>query len=342
MRRFVLAACLLVLTFGLASGVAVAAVDDDAVAGLKASPVYIAPGTEGTTPETAGQLLGQLRDDDRIVIVMLPGGALSDYQGGTSAFLAKLDRSTGGKYIFALSVGDQTIGYSTLLPSGVAADMMRRASSVSVNKIETLGTYARNVHSWQAQNPAHPASRPEPKPRPKPVPTSNDDGGSNLLLTFGAAAIALFIIVGVVVSIRHRSRTLGADYIRFRSPDIVKDRLERVIDLRSRIEDPDLRSLLLQIARDTEEYFQRNTAKKDADAVAFERHFAAIEKVISKYIDVQNNQRYFDEPYQLMRRGHEAVAGFGDFVLNSVKRGTRQDLIDFRVDTDILAAQKHA
>ena len=131
----------------------------DAAEALKKSSVYVAPGTEGTDRDTAGKLQTRLRSDDNIVLVMLPSAAEAEIGADITTIATRLSQELGNQRIIGLAVGNKVVGYALSLPSGVAADRMRRARSVSNDPITALGTFAQNIHIWQAENP-----QPQPSP----------------------------------------------------------------------------------------------------------------------------------------------------------------------------------
>ncbi|KKU32581.1 hypothetical protein A3K29_05705 [Candidatus Collierbacteria bacterium RIFOXYB2_FULL_46_14] len=136
----------------------------DAIEALKTSNVYVAPGATGTEYDTQSQLGKFLTPGDNIVLVMLPPEALA----GTDLYTIarSISEGLGNQKTVGLAVGREVIGYSVLLPEGVAWDKMQRASSVSNDPVTALITFTQNVHSWLSENPL-----PTPTPVPTAVPT---------------------------------------------------------------------------------------------------------------------------------------------------------------------------
>jgi hypothetical protein len=304
---------------------------DDAVAALKDAPVYVAPGTEGTSPTTASDLMDLLRDGDNIAIVMLPASA-----GDPGSAAGKIDQATGHKRIVAVSVDNNLAASSGIMPSGKAADLLARAVNVSTNPVETLQTFIRNVHSWQAQHPQAPASK----------PTQKDKGGPPLV------PIILVVVLATVLGffaarqlLQPRSYDTAEGPIRFQSsPDKVRDILRDIMERRAEVNDGELGSIIEQACQDTEQYFRRNSdpSKRDEDTTTFVNHLKGVRNVLVQYLDIQNNRRYYDDPEGLMQQGYDAIDGFAAFVLQSNKRGRRDELTEFRVDTQILSAQRYS
>lgn len=317
-----LALGLIILTAALA-GPASAIAENAVITWLRSNPVYVDTAAPGTDSDTQGVLTTQLHDGDHILIAMLPEGNVPP---GEYAF--RINRSLGGEKIVGVTVGEKAAAYSTILPSGVAADLMKRAATVSTTTDETLGTFIQNVHDWQKLHPHAPAATPE---------STGDHSGLYWILLAG---VVVFVVLGGLVfflSVKHDS---GAEAVRFKkSPETVRDQLNELLKFRSRVEDPSLASTLTQICRDTEAYFAR--AGKSSNTDAFRQHLESLNNVIEKYVDVQDNPRYFADAPSLLRSGKEAAESFAEFVLTTIQRGSRRDLTDFRVDTDILSAQRY-
>jgi hypothetical protein len=300
---------------------------DDAAAALKNAPVYIAPGTEGTSPTTASDLTDLLRDGDNIAVVMLPANA-----GEPSQAAGSIDQTTSHKKIVAVSVGGNLAASSGIMPNGVADDLLTRAVNVSTNPVETLQAFIRIVHNWQSQHPQATASKPAAK----------DDGFPWVLIIFGAAiattGIALFIR-----SKQTKSYATSEGSLRFRAaPDNVREILRDIMDKKSEVKDSALRSTIEQACQDTEQYFARNSdpSKRGEDTSTFVNHLKSVRNVLVQYLDIQSNKRYYDDADELMQQGYNAITGFAEFVLQSNKRGRRSELTNFKVDTQILDAQR--
>jgi hypothetical protein len=296
------------------------------VSALKKTHVYVAPGVEGTNQDTAGKLATQLNGSDKIVLVMLPPG-----DDDPDAIARAIDEATDHKYIVGLSVGSDLTAASTIMPDEVARDLMQRAVDTGTNPAERLGTFARNVHGWQAEHPNEPASK------------EADKGGMSIVLIailfvcLCAAAIGLF-------AAWRRSLETDQEEVKFKaSPGEVRDVLRKIQDQAPQIHDPGMRGSVMQAVSDTESYFRRsaNSTSQNRDADIFVMHLKSVRDVLTRYIDVQENPRFYDNPEELMGKGFEAINGFNEFVLQSIKDGRRSDLTQFNVDTDILSAQRY-
>lgn len=300
---------------------------------LRSSPVYVAPGTPGTNADTADVLATQLTEKDNTFIVMLPAEALKETEGDINVFVRKVDTITGHTRIIGLAVGDQLVGYSTKLPPGKAAELMERAKNVTQFPVETLSTFIANVHDWQVRNP------PPVEPKPKPKPPGEKDDGEFPWWTMSFIAVLLVVIWLVV---RKARRSELAEVVPMKaSPDQVRELISKIYEQRKELQDRALGELLLEICRHTEAYFARASGAKQRDANTFRGHLKSLYDVLDKYIDIERYPLYYDDPERLLRVGREAFKSFDTYVLDSIRRGSRQALTEFNVDTDILAAQKY-
>lgn len=334
MIRVVTALCTAVVALLATASTAHAETLDDTVEALKASPVYVAPGTEGTTPDTAGELLHQIHEGDYVFIIMLPQQAISESgeePADLTAFAQRIDEALGGKNIIGLSVGDQIVAYSAILPAGEATDLMDRAISVSTNQSETLITFIRNVHHWQDRNPEAAASKSaKPEDEPPLVP-----------LAVGCVAVVLAAIATIVVFTKSsRSEDSGPA---FHAPRKVSDILRDILQLAPQVNRSDMEQLITQIVWDCDAYFERQvplgtTVNEDSDN--FKNHLGNLRGLIIKYIDVQDCPRYYDNPRELMESGENAMRGFAEMVLDDIRDGNTSSLAVYLVNADIMNAER--
>lgn len=298
---------------------------DGIIAGLNDTPVYVQNGA--ATPETFGLLLNQLSQslahDDRIVILIFQQTA-----GDPGEIAMKVDKALGGDRIVGVSVGEATAGYSSVLPFGVASELMKRASTVSTSTPEAMGTFIQNVRDWQKAHPKAVAAKPTKKESGFPFV-----GIGVFLFCVGMAAI------GSIVFFAGRR---DEEHVQLKkSPDRVRDQLRKLLAEGQKVEDSDVRLLVTQIANDVEAYFRRTKDADERDRDAFVGHLSSLNSVLEKYIDVQDNPRYFEDPAQLLLSGKKAFEDFSYFVLETVRREGRRSLMDYSVDTDILSAQRY-
>jgi len=289
---------------------------------LKSSPVYVAPGTEGTNGDTSATLLGKLNQDDNIVLVMLPGSALSSIN--PSAFAARLSTKENNGKIVGLVVGDQTVGYALSLPNGKAADLMHRAASVSANNVETLGTYVQNVHAWVKENPALVTTfvSPPPVSDQRPYPW------------WGYAAWiggGLVVAVGLYKLVTSGSSDSQPPKVRFvSSPPAVAELLYQIHGRAELVRDDELEPCLRQCCENTERYFRLYSQySKDAttDVYAFSQCLTDILKVLDEgYLPVVNNRSDFNDADKRIRNGKTFIMKCAKSIVKLIR-----DLNDVRL-----------
>jgi hypothetical protein len=295
---------------------------------LKESPVYVSPDTENIESNTAADLQAILTSEDNVFLVMLPAAAEKDVGEDLPLFASQLAGELGEHSILGIAVGDKAVAYAASMPSGVAPDLMHRAQSVSNSPVTTLRTFVRNVHQWQKDHP-------EAKTTGKP----SEPGASWWPIPLVAAAV--FLMGGVLFGRYKRSRT-GEERTHFKAPDQVRELLGKIAETRQRVRNPYLRNTLSQCCSDIEKYFQRYSSNKQKDAALFKNHLVSVLSVLNKYVEVQDNQRYYHHPDEVMRRAEESVGDFAEYVLQSIRSGNEAGLLDYQVDTNILAAKRYA
>ncbi|MFZ2664557.1 MAG: hypothetical protein WAX66_04310 [Patescibacteria group bacterium] len=300
----------------------------DAVQALQNAPVYVAPGTEGTDNDTAGKLQMMLRSNDNIVLIMLPAEA----EDGTDIYTiaSSLSEELGNQYIIGLAVGREVIGYAPMLPSGVAADQMRRADSVSNDSVTALITFTQNIHIWQAENP---------RPTPTPLPQQSQKASRSWLLWLLVPIVITITIVAFVATHRTRDKE-NTERIHFKAPNQVKGLLALIAKERNQVNDQELKKILGQMCLDIEKYFESESNDEKKDSLFFNQRLTEVNEVLKKYIDIQENPRYYYEPEGELSKGKDSLSDFSKYVLNSIRRGKTADLVEYTVNTKILQAQR--
>jgi hypothetical protein len=332
----------LVLVMALMSPLEVYAGDyiTDAAQALEPARVYVAPDTPGTDSYTQGTLEGKLREHDNIVLVMLPPEA----EDGTDLFtlVESLSDKLQNQYIIGLAVGKKVIGYAPGLPVGVAADQMRRADDVSNDPVTALITFTQNMHLWLAKNP-QPAATSTPKPTSTPIPIAVGQNkfhipGYVILLISGVAGLLLTLAsIGLRRIVASRS---SEDRIYFKAPGKVDNLLADIARMRTQVEDQEFSYILRQLCLHCERYFARNKDKVD-DINFFTARLTDVRSVLEKYLEIQKDQYYFHEPFERMKTAKESIKGFSEYVLETIKSGNDVNLLDFKVNTNILNAQRY-
>lgn len=139
-----------------------------AIEALQTSNVYVYPGTPETDLDTQSKLGTFLSTNDNIVLIILPHEALINTDLYTIA--QKISTGLNNQKTIGLAVESEVIGYSPILPEGVASDKMNRANSVSNDPVTALITFTQNIHNWLSKYP-QPSPTPSPEPTRTPRPT---------------------------------------------------------------------------------------------------------------------------------------------------------------------------
>lgn len=328
MRRALIFAVMLI---GLMSPSAATANDsvDAAIKGLRSSNVYVAPNTPGTNSDTSLMLKQALREGDHIALVMLPPGSTTAADAA-----ARIDKATKHSLVLGVSVGDDFRGYSKLLPEDTAIDQMDRAKSIASSPVETLTTFAQLTRAWQQANP---------KEVKKPAKPKKESGNSNWLFFFliipvFGAGFAIWLASGL------RPAGSSDDRPEFKSPNTVRNELEKIYGFRSQVNDSHIREVISTICSDTEAFFQRSKVSENdtsKEAAEFAGPLRSVCAILERYIDVQDNPRYYEDPAQVLKAGDEAIEAFASFVLKSIQDNSSAALMNFKVDAKILSASRY-
>ena len=301
----------------------------EAAASLAHSGVYVAVGTEGTNQDTAGRLGARLIANDGIVLVMLPAAAKSELGLDISTIAARLSDKLGGQRIIGLAVGNELVGYAPSLPSGVASDQMGRAQSVSNDPTTALGTFAGNIHIWQREHPA-------------PTPAQPESGSGFpfwIFLLLAALPAGIWLII---VFANGRRAESEPDDTRFTAPGPVRDLLHKIALEGKQVDDPALKRTVRQICVDIEHYFKSSSGDQKGDGAVFAKNLTDADRILTKYIDVQDNRYYYKNPEGLLAQVKAALDDFSDYVIESIRNGNEVALRAYKLNAYVLQAQREA
>lgn len=306
----------------------------DAAQALQHAPVYVAPNAEGTDNNTAyntaSTLQARLNSSDNIILVILPATAEAELGVDIYTIASRLSEKMGNQRIIGLAVGKKVIGYAPALPD-VADDQMRRAQSVSNDQLTALTTFVQNMHNWQTAQP-----KPSPTPTPKPTKETQPKEDVSWLLWVVVLGILISAIAIIGTASKESRRSMDAPHV----PNQLRNLLAQIAREREGIGDPDLRTALRQLIHDIERYFESSSKDKKGDALFFRDRLTEAAQIMAKYIDVQENPRYYNKPKALLEQGKEALIDFCQYVLASIKRGNDADLEEFKVNAGILQAHR--
>jgi hypothetical protein len=301
---------------------------DEAIVSLKSNPVFVAEGSPGTTSETAPQLARRLRDNDHLLIVMLPapvGEEVSDEL--LKATLMKISDSFEGKKIIGLTIGSSATAVGPTLPAGVVTTMMTRAVTVGTTPAETLGTFIDNIHAWQVLNP-------EPVPLAPPSPPTPLVGQWWFGALLGAiAGTVLFFAVRSIKHYRMRQREEVGE-IRFSAPTAINVRIEELLTLRKQIVANDflMRDAIMRLCREIEVYFAASEPGYDRPTDGVEERLKWAVNVVKVYLKVQNDpSHYRNVPAEKARRV-KGIEQFADRMHDTVVDVLKHDLDDIELD----------
>ena len=306
---------------------------DNAIATLQASNVHVEPGTPGTDTNTVSYLQSFLRPGDHIVIVMLDK---SDKTADEIA--AKILGSLPEKSVLGLYVNGETSAYSNrpYVPATTASTTLVNARTISMNPSETLATFVRQIHVYQASNP-------EPV---ETVPTTATPAGETYypqLISGGSLLLAAVIIVTVLF--RRRNTAINPSYnVRFKqTPAGVRDTAREVLGLRSQITDRALTQSLSNIGKYLEAYFKNAKAEsggsyKGEDEIR--ANVLRLQTVVERYIKVQDEPEYYREAAERQAEYAHAVQSFESFMLEQVRNANADEEFDVRKAANILKASE--
>jgi hypothetical protein len=304
----------------------------DASEALQHSPVYIVP----TDNDTSAKLQAILNNGDNIVLVMLPASAEQELGTDPLTIASRLSEKLGNQRIIGLAIGNKVVAFAPNLPAGVATDLMRRANSVSNDPVTALTTFVQNVHIWLTTNPY-----PTPTPTILPSASTTEDGSSWLFWLILVTA-CIVVISAVYTYIANHGTTSGStEKIHFRAPNPIKDLLSQVASDRELVNDGELKTALYQMCLDIQKYFTSSSRNKQSWVPFFRDRLTEVIDVLTKYIDIQQNPRYYDEAQTELRRGKKSIMDFSQYVLDSIRRGNADELRDYKVNTNILQAQRY-
>lgn len=296
---------------------------NDAAKALQSVRVYVAPGTEGTDSNTAGELKARLRDDDNIILVMLPSAAGEGTDINT--LVIELSKALSDQRIIGLSVGRKVAGHAPTLPTGVAADQMRRAESVSNDPVTALARFARYIREWQAEHPL-----------PNPTPSSPSGGLSWVLLL--ALAIVITGVVGLAYAAANSKKRAK---VQFNAPEPVRGLLSRIYSYRDEVQEISMQETLATICNDVVDYFQKSSKDPKRDALVFkEKYLDDVIRLLEQYVELQNNPRVYPNRDVLLVQWREGIEDFDRFVLESTRRGAEEELREFRKIAHTLSAYR--
>lgn len=325
-RLFVIALC--GISLFVASPASAFAIDtvDDAIASLGSDPVYVSAGAPGTTPDTAPLLARRLRDNDHLLIVMLPAPT----DGVVSADLlqttvTKISDAFDKKKIVGLTIGTSAVAAGPTLPAGTASTLMTRASTVSTNPAEALGTFIDNVHAWQVKNPE--PIPPAPPTPPKPI---TSEWWFWAIMGFVFGTVAFFVHRAYHFYRRQRQEKVGS--IRFLAPPEINQWTERLLQLRFQVSggDPAMRDAIMRVCQEVDAYFVDRVDTPPSEDIERSLKWAA--SAIEVYLKIQESPSYYPNAAKEKARRVKGIEQFADRMHNTVVNVRKQDLADIELD----------
>jgi hypothetical protein len=335
MRRLIACAicCLYWVVIGSAAAHGADAVDA-AITQLKAgASVYVEPGTTGTSPDTTTILKRALKEDDHIILLMLPAAGSSTESIDQVA--QRIDAATDHKFTIGLAQGGNVIGYSTILPESVASDAMERAKSIAPNQTEALLTYARVIHDWQTAHPSPSAS---------PSSEGNTAQGSEWVTP------AIYGLIGAVIGtvafrvIRRRNAGFHARGVVANfdaSPPAIRTKLQDLLMYGQQVRDESLQREITSIATNINDFFELSRASNretSDDAKVYASYLGTIVDALRSYVVVQSKPHLFRNATEQMKEASAEIKQFGGFVLSSIQRSNDVDLRSFKTSIATLKA----
>lgn len=335
MRRFItcVVCCICWMVIGSA-GAHGADVVDTVITQLTAGArVYVEPGTEGTSSDTTAVLKQALTENDHLVLVILP--ADSSPTESIDQVVRRIDAATGYQFTIGVIRGVNAIGYSTVLPDGVASDAMNRAKSIAPNQTEALLTYVRVIHDWQTAHPLPTAS---------PSSDGNTQTGVDLWKPTIGGVIGAAIGVVAFRLIRRRNAGFRAQGMAAgfeASPPTIRKQLQELLILGERVTDDSLRKEITSIAENINDFFglsHDSNRETSDDAKVYAGHLDTILTVLRGYMAIQGKPHLFKNAAKQMTEASADIKQFGGFVLSSIQDSNDFDLRSFKTSVATLKA----
>lgn len=304
---------------------------------LQESSVYIAEGTEGTNSDTAAVLEGQMREDDQIVIVMLPSDAEITTEE-IQQITTQIADGVGESVIVGVSIGDTFDAAATSLPAGVADELMRNADTVSQSPLDTMGTFIRNVHDWER---LHPGQVVKTEPEAVAVP-----GGPDLTLPVGGVtALVLSSVITAALIVRKRRRMTHSK-VKYTAPPVLNEWVKQFVRLSEskELKGSTMATLLVDVSRHTEAYFTRlspSNRRDQAQLDAFTGNFERVRNIVDTYLQTKREPQYApSDPREILQKCEATVRDFAEHIQENVRNKNREDMLDFEVNVKIISAQR--
>lgn len=302
---------------------------DEAVQALQSGTVYISPLAAQVSTGTSGRLESEIGNSD-IAVAVFPGAASSEVQGKNYTFVREIATETGHKTVMVV-VGDDLEAGSSFLPAGLAMKYAKSAEGNNGSVEGALQEFIGDVKSY----------------RSTPLAKQHHSGGEDTLIYILVPLAAAVAATGVAFRRFRSKKQADTDKVEIESaPGTVKSPLNQLLELRRKVQDQPMRDLLAKACKDTDAYFARaKRAGRDtsADADQFSRNLQKLLEVVGTYVDIQvSPPDYYQNREQYLASGAQAVKSFSDYVVDAIQKGNLEDLSSFRVNAQILDAQRHA
>ena len=307
---------------------------NSAVQALQSSNIYVSSEVHGIDVGALQQVIGS--SDIAVVVVPAQAGVGN---GGTVGFIQQL-ASQSNHQTYIVLVGNDLEAASSVLPSGKASQIANAAEGQSSNPNTALANTIREIKSQAVTTTTTTTKQP-------------DDGGGFPAAGYGGISIAVAVIATLITTLLIRKfrgsprRSVGKpdQPIKLKaSPESVREQLFMLRTNMPLISDSHIVSKLEDVIRDTEAYFARAAKrgqKTPEDTANFQRKLEEMNKMLTDYVDIQDNTRYYPEWKELLADGSNAVDGLSEGILGAVQRGNTKALLAYQTSSRILEAERY-
>lgn len=316
------------LTAALVAGSSTGTTDVNAAeSALGHSAVYIAPGTPNTDASTATSIEGTLRSSDIIKLALFP----SDSSVSAETVAKQIASSVKKPNIVAVAIGDDYAAYSASLPSGVAAQQMTNAATVSATPVATLQSFVVYMHNYLDDNQGT-----------VKAPAVKHHAWKGWPWLIGGLLGFVLLLAAAIVLMRMRQHV--REVVKYSAPAELNDDIRRLMNLRQRVRNKRLQDGIDEVCRYTETYFKKlNIGRRGSESLreTAHGHLQKALDVVTQCIKAEQNPTYFDDPKKVITDGTDAITGLAEALLKNIKQSNRNDLVDFTVNTKILSAERY-